>query len=479
MQKSQTNTLPDRTREVLPQEDPVLFLGALAARAMTLSDPVLKKQLLGDLFFQVGALGGPAGAAAYYQPEVFGGLEDDALELDAKGRVRCTIRNYYLILETCAQFGAVRYNVFKGCFEEDGSAWTDEDLSRAMSFIETHYGIKNRDDFHSALLMLRRKRGYHPIRERIAAIQWDGMHRLGGLFPDLLAGEDTPYTREGGRLLFHCGMARLMEPGCKCDCVVILTGRQGGGKSTLVRFLALEDDWFTELCSIRDEKTVGEQLRGKWFVELGELSAFRTSLEEIKQFSTRQYDRYRQPYERLAVDFPRTCVFVGTTNNPRPLRDLTGNRRFFPIEVNIGGDWLHEVKSEAIKYLEQSWAEAYALWQKGRLQPYVLPGVLDAVEEKQRDALQEDTRVSDIERYLDDPDNPVQTVCVKEIWEKALGMTRERTRGESNFITTVLNNLPGWQRSDKRISSGIYKNYVCWERKKPQTVPQEDVVVLF
>lgn len=479
MKTNHTNTLPDKLKQPLPQEDPVEFLGALAARAMTLSDPVLKKQLLGDLFFQVGALGGPAGAAAYYQPEAFGGLADDALELDAKGNVRCTIRNYYVILTTCAHFGALRYNAFKGCFEEEGRVWTDEDLSRALSFIEAHYHIKNRDDFHSALLMLRKKRGYHPIRERIAAIPWDGMHRLGGLFPELLGCEDSPYTREVGRLLFHCGMARLMEPGCKCDCVVILTGRQGGGKSTLVRFLALEDDWFTELCSIRDEKVVGELLRGKWFVELGELSAFRTSLEEVKQFSTRQYDRYRQPYERLAVDFPRSCVFVGTTNNPQPLRDRTGNRRFFPVEVNVGGDWMHEVKREIIKYLEQSWAEAYALWQEGKLRPYVLPGVLDAVEEKQRDAVQEDTRVRDIERYLNDPEHPAQTVCVREIWEKALGMTRERTRSESNFITTVLNNLPGWQRSDKRISSGEYRNYVCWERKPTEQEPEEEDVVFF
>ena len=464
MQNESKSGLPE-AKPVLPEEDPTLFLGAMAARAMRVEDPVLQKSMLRDLFFQVQARGGAAGAAAYYQPAVFGGLESDALELTAKGDIRPTIRNFALILQQSACFRTLRFNRFKGCFEENGRPWSDDDLSRAMAYIESEYHIKSRDDFFHALNLLKPRIGYHPVLERIAAIQWDGCSRLAGFFPKLLGCADTPYTRELGRLLFHCGMARLMEPGCKVDCVLILTGRQGSGKSTLVRMLALEDDWFTEISDIRDEKKVGEQLRGKWFAELGELNAFRTSLEEVKQFATRQYDRYRLAYDRLAQDYPRTCIFIGTTNNPRPLRDRTGNRRFFPVEITVGGDWLHEAKEGVMPYIEQCWAEVYALGQKGKLRPYVTRGLEADVAREQEKALQDDTRVGDIERYLSDPAHPVDVVCIKQIWQEALGMTEGPPRRQSDFIAAVLDNLPGWKRGDSRIGKGSYRNQLCWVRE--------------
>ena len=447
------------------EDDPVLFLGSMVARAMKVEDPKLQKKLLEDLFFQVTAYGGAVGAAAHYQPAVFGGLEEETLETDKRDVLCPTIRNYAIILRTAARFRSLRYNTFKGCFEEDGRAWTDDDLSGALAYIETCYRLKSREDFFHALNVVKGELGYHPIRERIAAIPWDGKRRLGGLFSNLLAGEDSPYSREVGRLLFHCGMARLMQPGCKADCVLILTGRQGSGKSTLARFLALDDAWFTELCDIRDEKTVGEQLRGKWIVELGELSAFRASMEEIKQFATRQTDRYRLAYDRLAQDFPRSCIFIGTTNNPRPLRDRTGNRRFFPVEVTIGGDWLHEAKDGVIPYIEQSWAEAYALWQQGKLQPYVLPQLREAVAKKQSDALLDDPRVGDVERYLTSETQGPQTVCIKQLWHEALGETGDPKRSESNFLATLMDNMPGWKRGEKKIPSGEYRGQRYWERR--------------
>ncbi len=463
LQNVPQNTAPDREPDIAEENDPVLFMGSMVARAMQVKDPSLRKKLLEDLFFQLSAYGGPVGAAAHYQPAAFGGLDEEVLETDAKGKIRPTIRNYAIILRTAARFRLLRYNTFKGCFEENGQAWTDEDLSRALAYIETCYRLKSRDDFFHALNVVKDELSYHPIIERIAAIQWDGMHRLGGLFGELMGSERTPYTREVGRLLFHCGMARLMHPGCKADCVVILTGRQGSGKSTLARFLALDDDWFTELCDIRDEKKVGEQLRGKWIVELGELNAFHASMEEIKQFATRQTDRYRLAYDRLAQDFPRSCIFIGTTNNPRPLRDRTGNRRFFPVEVTIGGDWLHEAKDGVMPYIEQSWAEAYALYKEGKLQPYVLPELRGAVKEKQADALRDDPCVGDITRYLNEKEAPGTQVCIKQLWHEALGKQDDPKRNDSDFIAALMDNMEGWKRG-ARITSGIYKGQCSWDR---------------
>ena len=464
MKNNELNPAPAQ-KPVLPEEDPLLFMGSMFHRAMEVKDETARRQYLGDLVFNLTTLGGAAGAAAHYQPAVFGGLCDDEPDVDKNGQLRKTIHNFLLIFRTAAQFQGVRYNALTGAFEEDGRPWTDVDLSRATAYIEQTYRLKSRDDFYHALHLLQEERSYHPIIERIAAIQWDGRHRLERFFIDYLNCADTPYTREVSRLLFHTAIARLMQPGCKVDNIVILTGRQGSGKSTLVRFLALDDAWFTELGDIRDEKAVGELLRGKWFVELGELTAFRASMEEVKQFVTRQSDRYRLAYDRLAQDNPRTCVFVGTTNNPRPLNDRTGNRRFLPLELCCGGDWLYDNRITIKHGIEQCYAEAYALWQKGEIKPYVTRQMRETVMRQQQAALRDDTRVGDIERYLSDPAANVTTVCIKQLWREALGEFGKPPRSESDFIAAVMDNMPGWKRGEKRISSGEYRNHKCWNKE--------------
>ena len=454
--------LPDETPAVREQEDAVQFMGEMVARALKIEDRDLRLQLLGDLFFQVAVHGCATGAAAYYQPEAFGGLQEDAPDRNKDGTLKKTIRNFHLILKTAGVFGNVRFNTFTGSFEEDGKPWTDDDLSRSMGYIETYYSLKSREDFFHALNLWKRDIAYHPIAERMEAANWDGHDHISRFLPDVLGAADTAYNREVSRLLFHCGIARLMDPGCKADYMVILTGKQGSGKSTAVRFLAMDDRWYTELSDIRDEKAVGERLRGKWIVELGELSAFRASTEEIKSFTSRQSDRFRLAYDRLAQDFPRSCIFIGTTNNPRPLRDRTGNRRFLPVETGACAKDLFREEAAVREEIAQCWAQSLALWRAGDVRPYPSPLLLEQIEQRQTDTLEDDVRVGDIQRYLSDPNHDAKQVCIKQLWREALGELGNPTRRDSNFIAEVMDNMEGRKRSEKTIDYGQDRSQKCW-----------------
>ena len=453
-----------RPKPILPEADPVEFITEMVVRADSFGDKAMRRRMLQDILFQLSVQGSAVGAAAYYQPETFGGLETDEPDRNKDGTLKSTIRNYLLILSNTAQFASLRFNKLTGSFEYEGRPWTDDALSGALHYAESYYGIKSREDFLHALNLRKESCAYHPIVDRIAAVQWDGTDCIPFFLRDILGAEDTPYTREVSRLIFHCGMARLMNPGCKVDYMPILTGKQGCGKSTAVRLLALEDSWYGELPDIRDDKKAGELLRGKWMIEMGELSAFRATDEEIKQFITRQSDRYRQAYERYAMDFPRTCMFIGTTNNPRPLRDPTGNRRFLPVEIHADGRMLNEGKAGVLAFIEQCWAQAYALWQKGEIRPYPSAKLLEQIRKKQADTREDDPRVGDIRRYLSDPNHFVRQVCIKQLWREALGEAGNPKRRDSLFIAEVMDNMDGWKRTDHKISSGIYRGQSYWQR---------------
>ncbi len=154
--------------------------------------------------------------------------------------------------------------------------------------------------------------------------------------------EDNEYTREVSRLIFAGGIHRLYSPGCKFDDVPVLIGTsQGEGKSTIVRWLAIHDDHFTEVTEIDGQKGV-EQLEGAWICEIAELLALTKAKEQeaVKSYIARLKDKYRKPWGKNTDELPRRCIFIGTTNNEQFLRDKTGNRRFYPVKVNSKGQFI-------------------------------------------------------------------------------------------------------------------------------------------
>ena len=263
---------------------------------------------------------------------------DNFLERGKDGTLKQTVDNIFAIMTHDKLYDNIRFNEMTNSGEiqrgDKTYKWTDTEESKSEKYIEKKYGIYNDKKHLQALRILFELRSYNPIKDIIESVKWDGLERCEQFLTKWAQCEDTEYTREVSRLIFAGGIWRLYQPGCKFDDTPVLIGKQGGGKSSLVRFLAINDDYYGEVKTVEGDKST-EQLSGKWICEIAELSAFTKAkeIESVKAFITRQRDSYRKPYDRNVTDLPRRCVFVGTTNNPNFLVDLSGNRRYYPVET--------------------------------------------------------------------------------------------------------------------------------------------------
>ena len=388
-----------------------------------------------------------------------------ALAFDGKGQPLSTIDNFLMILRNDKEFESLRFNqlsyspehIVNGKLER----WQDKDDSKARFYIEQKYKIHNREKLDDALRILFAEREYHPIKQIIEAVEWDGVSRIQELFIKWLKCEDTPYIREVTRLVFAGGIHRLYNAGCKFDDVAVLIGtKQGEGKSSFVRWLAIQDEFFTEVNEIEGQKGI-EILEGAWICELSELLALTKAkeVEAVKSYITKLVDRYRRPFDRRTTDHKRQCIFIGSTNRSAFLTDKTGNRRFYPVEVHSSGYDLHDHKEKIQADILQAWAEAKYLYDKGELQPYADRNLLGEIRAKQEQAVEDDYRVGMISDYISQKDR----VCILELWQCALNNEFSKpTRRESNELTLILQNL-GWVRG-KIEHHGHYGNQLFWHK---------------
>jgi predicted P-loop ATPase len=389
------------------------------------------------------------------------------LTFDGQGKPMATIDNFLMILRNDKTFESLRFNqlsyspehIVNGKLER----WQDKDDSRTRLYIEQKYKIHSREKLDDALRVLFAEREYHPIKQIIEAVKWDGVSRIQALFIKWLKCEDTPYIREVTRLVFAGGIHRLYNPGCKFDDVCVLIGtKQGEGKSSFVRWLAISDEYFTEVNDFEGERAM-QSLEGAWVCEISELLALTKTkeVEAAKAFITRLNDRRKIPYDRRVTDHKRQCIFIGTTNREQFLTDKTGNRRWYPVKVNSSGYDLHDHKEEIQTDIIQAWAEAKHLYDEGKLQPYADRNLLEDIRKMQGQAVEDDYRVGMIEAYIKNKDK----VCILELWKHALDNEFSKpTRRESNEIALILQSFNGWVRDDKPSRSNEYGLQRFWHK---------------
>lgn len=236
--------------------------------------------------------------------------------------------------------------------------WTDNDDYMATRWLQ-RIGIHvQTPTTHEAVLSAGFQNPYHPVREYLDGLQWDGTERLNYWLSDYLGVDETPYSHAVGARWMISAVARIRVPGIKVDHMLILEGPQERGKSTALR--ALFDPWFSDGMSEMGSKDAAIELAGVWLIEFAELDAMRRAeRNRLKAFITRATDRYRPPWGRHAIDHPRQMVFAGSVNDETYLDDPTGARRFWPVKIGaIDIDLLW-------KNRDQLWAEACARFAKG------------------------------------------------------------------------------------------------------------------
>lgn len=238
----------------------------------------------------------------------------------------------------------------------------ETDVTLATLWLQRQWSLSAvQERVGSAMVSAAELESYNLLTEYLEALEWDGVPRLRSWTVDYLRADDSEITREFGRRWLISAVARALRPGCKADTCLVLEGPQGVGKSTALSVLAGEGRFLDHLSDL-STKDAREALRGKWIVEIAELSAIkRTSqVEAVKSFLTTTEDYIRLAYARRSQRFPRMCVFAATTNESVWLADSTGGRRFWPLRCP------HPIRlSELARDRDALWAEAVHAYRAG------------------------------------------------------------------------------------------------------------------
>lgn len=243
-----------------------------------------------------------------------------------------------------------------------GDAVVDHDITRIKFYCIENFAVEFGDHcINQTLIEIADKNRYHPVRDWLRGLEWDGVERIDTWLKDYAGAEaPEPYLSNVSRKLLVALVARVMKPGIKFDQIAILEGLQGTGKSTILRKL-VGDDWFSDAPLNIGDKDAVLTMQSKWLIEVGELSSLnKAEIETFKSFISQQVDRIRAPYGKRVEEHPRQCVVIGTTNNDEYLRDLTGNRRFWSVKT-VGR--IDHVAIEKVR--GQLFAEAYAYFKLG------------------------------------------------------------------------------------------------------------------
>ena len=404
------------------------------------------------------------------------------LIVNREGKPEKTIFNIVLVMENDPKLkGKIAMDEFanRGIVQgklpwnpkEDRRPWEEVDDSSLRSYLEHVYGLAGEKKVSDALLIISHRNKINAVKEYLVSLKWDGVKRLETLLIDYFGVEDNIYTRQVMKVSLTAAVTRAINGGVKWDYTPVLQGKQGGGKTTFFKILG--KDWFSNSLESFEGKDAAEIIQGTWINELGELSSMsRSEVDAVKHFLTKQEDIYREPYGRRTNKYPRRCVFFGTTNNWEFLRDKTGDRRFWPVEVNVNKP-TKSIFDDLENEVDQIWAEAYMY--------YVVGLKLDLDEEGKKIALEMQISHSEsspreglIKNFLDKkvtldwskkdlPNRKLvlseqfktdgvdlverDRICALEIWCECFSSDpKYMKRSDSLEINSILENLSGWKR---------------------------------
>lgn len=342
----------------------------------------------------------------------------EMLACDDKGHAYQGIDNCMLVLQNDPILsGAICHNdltdktdILKdlGWGKPTGGGIRDVDVNQIEWYMERTYGLKNYKAIGKALNIIASQNHFHPIKDYLESLVWDGRCRIAKVLPKYLGAKECEYTTEVMMLMMQAMIRRIYEPGCKFEIMVCLVGGQGAGKSSFFRLLAIKDEWFSDDLSRLGDENVYRKLQGHWLIEMAEMlgTVNAKTVEEIKSFLSRQKDNYKIPYETHPEDRPRQCVFVGTSNTLDflPL-DRSGNRRFAPIMIYPELAQVHVLENEnaSRNYINQLWAEMMEYYRQNKNKPLKLSKETETyLKELQKEFMPEDTKVGMIQEWLDE-----------------------------------------------------------------------------
>ncbi|WP_312647544.1 virulence-associated E family protein [Aminipila sp.] len=364
---------------------------------------------------------------------------------------------------------------------EERRQWTDVDDAGLRHYIEKVYRITGKEKLLDATALVAHKNTINDVKDYLNKLEWDGVKRLDTLLSDYLGAEDSNYTRAVIRKSLAAAVARVIVPGIKYDYMPIFSGPQGLGKSTFLRLLGKH--WYSDSLQTFEGKEASEMVQGTWINEIGELNGLtKSETNSVKQFLSKTVDIYREAYGRRTSSFPRRCVFFGTTNDSEFLRDKTGNRRFWPVDVGIN-EPIKNVFSQLEDEVGQIWAEAFTVWRLG--EPLYMSGEVEQEAMKQQEEHREcNSKEGLIIEFLERPippdwdkrnigerrlywsgefnrtggeTMPRDKICAVEIWCECFnGEAKFMKKSDTREINEILGTLQGWK---KQKTSGRFGTY--------------------
>lgn len=290
-----------------------------------------------------------------------------------------------------------------------------------------------------------------PPRDYLRALKWDGVARLATMFLVYFGGEQSVYTESVGRWWMISAVARMFEPGCKADCILILQGKQGAKKSSALAVLG--DKWYSNSLPDVTSKDAQLSLAGSWIIEIPELEAMnRSATTAFKDFSARTFDKFRKPYSRFQVTQQRTCVFAGTTNEEKLFNDPTGARRFWTVRVALGDKLIDLAALKRDR--DQLWAEAVHLFDMGE-QWWPSSDLQDTMQAEQDDRYVDDVWTAQIATWCDKQESVgVESFMSSEILMLAIGLELPKQDVTSSVRVGKIMKRLGYEQTGRRLVGG-------------------------